>query len=65
MPVGLNTDLGRDRAEELSRIAAAGLGWTDMRRLQELQDFEDDTALVYRRPQDQSAAVAPATTAAI
>lgn len=47
---GLNTDLGRNRAEELSRIAAAGLGWTEVRRLQEMRDFEDETALIYRHP---------------
>lgn len=50
LPEGLITDLGRSRAEELSRIAAASLGWTEERRLQELRDFEDETAFVYACP---------------
>ncbi len=50
LPDGLEPDLGRGRAEELSRIAAASLGWSDARRLEELQHFEADTARVYRQP---------------
>ncbi|HCL3680303.1 TPA: FAD-dependent oxidoreductase [Pseudomonas aeruginosa] len=46
---GLDPDLGRDKAEELSRIAAARLGWSEARRQEELRHFEQDTALVYRQ----------------
>lgn len=49
LPDGLNPDLGRDRAEELSRIAAASLGWSEARRQEELRHFEHDTATVYRQ----------------
>ncbi|RJE84979.1 FAD-dependent oxidoreductase [Paracoccus onubensis] len=49
LPDGLNPELGRDRAEELSRIAAASLGWSEERRQEELRHFESDTARVYRQ----------------
>lgn len=48
LPDGLDPDLGRTRAEELSRIAAAALNWSEDQRQTELQRFEDDTATVYR-----------------
>ncbi len=48
---GLNpSTLGRDRAQQLSRIAATALGWSEARRQQELQSFEEDTDRVYRKP---------------
>lgn len=50
LPDGLDPDLGRDRAEELSRIAAASLGWSEARRQDELRHFEEDTARVYGGP---------------
>ena len=50
LPDGLEPDLGRSRAEELSRIAAAGLGWSETRRQDELRHFAEDTARVYPRP---------------
>lgn len=50
LPDGLEPDLGRGRAEELSRIAAASLGWSEERRQDELRHFEEDTARVYSRP---------------
>lgn len=46
---GLDPDLGRGRAEELSRIAATRLGWSEARRQEELCHFEQDTAQVYRQ----------------
>lgn len=46
---GLNPSLGRDKAEHLSRIAAASLGWSEVRRQQELQQFEEETQRVYQR----------------
>ncbi|MEF9602774.1 FAD-dependent oxidoreductase, partial [Paracoccus sp. PXZ] len=49
LPDGLEPDLGRGRAEELSRIAAASLGWSEARRQDELRHFEEDTARVYRQ----------------
>lgn len=45
---GLNPSLGRERADELSRIAADVLGWSESRRQEELRHFERDTATVYR-----------------
>ena len=36
--------LGRGRAEALSRIAAARLGWSEARRQEELCHFEQDSA---------------------
>lgn len=50
LPDGLDADLGRGRADELSHIAAAALGWSEARRTAELQSFEEDTAQVYWRP---------------
>ncbi len=50
LPDGLEPDLGRARAEALSRIAAASLGWSEARRQDELRHFEEDTARVYRQP---------------
>lgn len=50
LPDGLNPSLGRDRAEHLSRIAAASLGWSELRRARELQQFEEETLRVYQRP---------------
>ncbi|WP_294926390.1 FAD-dependent oxidoreductase [uncultured Paracoccus sp.] len=50
LPDGLDPDLGRSRAEELSHIATASLNWTDARRQDELRHFVEDTARVYRQP---------------
>lgn len=50
LPCGLGDSLGRDRAEHLSRIAAAALDWSEARRLQELQQFEEETSRVYQQP---------------
>ncbi len=50
LPDGLDTALGRDRAEDLSRIAAASLGWTEARRQDELAHFERETASIYTTP---------------
>jgi glycerol-3-phosphate dehydrogenase len=50
LPDGLNPSLGCDRAEHLSHIAAGALGWTEVRRLQELRAFEEETGRIYRRP---------------
>lgn len=49
LPDGLGPDLGRDRAEELSHIAAASLGWSEARRHEELQHFEVDTTRICRQ----------------
>ncbi|NMG46142.1 FAD-dependent oxidoreductase [Aromatoleum toluvorans] len=46
---GLNPSLGRERAEELSHIAAGVLGWSESRRQEELRHFESDTDMVYQR----------------
>ncbi|NVO24769.1 FAD-dependent oxidoreductase [Donghicola mangrovi] len=48
LPDGLNPDLGLARAEELSRITAAALNWTEEKRLDELRRFEEDSARVYQ-----------------
>lgn len=48
LPEGLGPDLGRNRADEISRIAAAALGWSEARRIEELAAFEQETARVYR-----------------
>ena len=50
LPHGLGDSLGRDRAEHLSRIAADALGWSESRRLRELQQFEEETGRVYLQP---------------
>ena len=50
LPDGLDTALGRDRAEHLSRIAAASLGWTEAQRQDELAHFERETASIYQAP---------------
>lgn len=50
LPDGLDAALGRDHAEELSRIAGASLGWTEARRQDELANFEQETATMYRTP---------------
>jgi hypothetical protein len=50
LPDGLAAALGRDRAEELSRIAGASLGWTEARRQDELANFAHETATIYRTP---------------
>lgn len=49
LPWGLDPDLGRERVEALSQRAAAALGWSEGRRQDELQHFEEDTARVYRQ----------------
>lgn len=49
LPDGLNPVLGRDRAEELSHIAAGSLGWSEARRQQELRYFEEETTAIYRQ----------------
>ncbi|MFV0301557.1 MAG: FAD-dependent oxidoreductase, partial [Paracoccus sp. (in: a-proteobacteria)] len=55
LPDGLDPDLGRGRAGELSRIAAATLGWSETRRQAELQQFEADTARIYAAPRPPGA----------
>ncbi|RRW40651.1 FAD-dependent oxidoreductase [Pseudomonas luteola] len=50
LPDGLDPDLGCTRAEKLSRIAAAHLGWSETRRQEELRHFNEDTEKVYRKP---------------
>lgn len=50
LPDGLNPSLGRDKAEHLSRIAAAALGWSEERRGWEVQQFEEETQRVYQQP---------------
>lgn len=49
LPDGLNPDLGHNRAEELSHLAAKILGWTENRRLEELAFFREDTQRTYRQ----------------
>ncbi|PZO68306.1 MAG: FAD-dependent oxidoreductase [Paracoccus denitrificans] len=49
LPDGLDPDLGRDRAQALSHVAAAALGWSEARREAELRHFTEDTARVYRQ----------------
>jgi glycerol-3-phosphate dehydrogenase len=49
LPDGLDPDLGRARAEALSRVVGAALGWSQSRREDELRHFEEDTAQVYRQ----------------
>ena len=44
---GLDPDLGRARAEELSRAAAAALGWSENQRQQELARFYRETDRIY------------------
>lgn len=46
---GLNIDLGFDRVEELSILAAKVLGWSEARRLEEVAYFKEDTQRVYRK----------------
>lgn len=50
LPDGLNPNLGRDRAQHLSNIAAATLGWSEFHRQRELKRFDEDTERVYWRP---------------
>ncbi|MFC3628895.1 FAD-dependent oxidoreductase [Paracoccus angustae] len=47
LPCGLDPDGGRGRAEELSRLAAAALGWSEDRRIRELRRFHDETDRIY------------------
>ncbi|MFU8926287.1 FAD-dependent oxidoreductase [Acinetobacter puyangensis] len=49
LPDGLDPDLGHHRAKELSFIIAKVLGWSEQRRLAELDYFEQDTLKVYRQ----------------
>ncbi|MCU7220586.1 MULTISPECIES: FAD-dependent oxidoreductase [Pseudomonas] len=49
LPWGLDPDLGRQRVEQLSQGMAAALGWSEVRRQEELRYFEEDTARVYRQ----------------
>lgn len=49
LPCGLDPDLGRERVEQLSQLAAAAMGWSEARRQEELKYFEEDTARVYRQ----------------
>ncbi len=44
LPDGLDTDLGQDKAVELSNIAAAALSWSEERRQAELGRFKEETA---------------------
>ena len=46
---GLNSDLGFSRDEELSIVAAKVLGWSEVRRLEEVAYFKEDTQRVYRK----------------
>jgi glycerol-3-phosphate dehydrogenase len=48
LPDGLDTDLGQDKAVELSNIAAAALSWSEERRQAELDRFKEETARVYQ-----------------
>lgn len=48
---GLDPDLGRSRAEEISHIAASAAGWSEERRQEELRHFEEDTSRVYQEMQ--------------
>lgn len=45
---GLGQDLGLTRAEELSKIAANTLDWSEQRRLAELNYFRENTQQVYQ-----------------
>ncbi|TPE45049.1 FAD-dependent oxidoreductase [Amaricoccus solimangrovi] len=47
LPRGLDPDLGRDAARDLSAVLATAAGWSEERRLAELRDFETDTSRVY------------------
>ncbi|MGN7870872.1 FAD-dependent oxidoreductase [Paracoccus sp. 22332] len=47
LPLGLDPDLGRDSAEEISRAAAAALGWSEERRRAELERFHQETDRIY------------------
>ena len=47
LPDGLDPDLGRARAEELSHAAAKALGWSEDRRQQELARFHRETDWIY------------------
>lgn len=49
LSLGLNPELGRDVAKEISHLAAAAAGWSEARRLEELRHFEEDTSKVYQR----------------
>lgn len=46
---GLDPDLGLNRAEELSLILAKTLGWSEQRRLSEIEFFKENTNRVYRQ----------------
>ena len=46
---GLNPSLGRDKVEHLSHLTAASLGWSEVHRQRELQQFEEETQRVYQR----------------
>lgn len=51
LPDGLNpATLGKDKAEQLSILAANSLGWTEAHRLEELQHFINDTNNTYYTP---------------
>lgn len=50
LPVGLDADLGRGRAEDLSHAAAAALGWSEDRRRQELSRFLSELDRIYPAP---------------
>lgn len=47
LPDGLDPDLGRARAEELSHMAAKALGWSEDRRQRELTRFQQETDRIY------------------
>lgn len=47
LPDGLDPDLGRARAEELSHLAATALGWSEDRRQGELARFHRETDRIY------------------
>lgn len=41
LPFGWNADLGKSRVEEMSRIAAEALGWSEERRREECKVYDD------------------------
>lgn len=51
LPEGLNpSTLGLDRAQQLSRLVGAALGWSEERRQEELRRFAEETDRVYQKP---------------
>jgi len=46
---GLNANLGLDRADAISHIAAEALGWNEVRRLEEVERFKKETSDIFQR----------------